>query len=324
MEGLNVSTMTIGQRVKQFVTSHLEVVSIASAFFASVIFFALRSEHFRSAQNMLNIAGQTAPISIVAFGMTFVILSGGIDLSVGAIVSFAGIVAARVVEGGGNIWVGVIAALVTGCAFGLFNGTIIVKGKIQPFLVTLGALSIVKGLSLLLSGGQTRYLLDDTFQAVFGSGASLMAWTVFLLAVCQTTVRMTAFGRHVQAIGCSAVAARLSGVPVQLVKIRVYVISGLLAALSGLAMTGRLGSASAQVGDGMELDAIAAVVLGGTSFNGEGGSMFGTLFGALIMGTVSSGLNISGVDPYVQNVVKGAIIIAAVLIGGLRARGRES
>ena len=314
----------VQHRLRRFVMTHLEVVSIAAAFFAAVIFFAARSEHFRSRENMLNIAGQTAPISIVAFGMTFVILSGGIDLSVGAVVSFAGITAAKAVESGGNIWVAVLLALLTGCAFGLFNGVIIVKGRIQPFLVTLGALSIVKGLSLLVSGGQTSYLLDDTFQSVFGNGASLMAWMVALLVACQTVVRMTSFGRHVQAVGCSPVAARLSGVPVQLVKLRVYVMSGSLAALSGLMMTGRLGSASAQTGDGMELDAIAAVVLGGTSFTGEGGSMLGTLLGALIMGTVSSGLNIAGVDPYVQNIFKGAIIIAAVLIGGLKARGNDT
>lgn len=314
----------VHNRLKRFVMTHLEVVSIASAFFVAVILFAVTSESFRSAQNMLNIAGQTAPISIVAFGMTFVILSGGIDLSVGAVVSFAGITAAKVVESGGNVWIAVLAALLTGCVFGLFNGAIIVKGRIQPFLVTLGALSIVKGLSLLLSGGQTSYLLDDTFQSLFGNGASLMVWMVVLLVACQTVVRMTSFGRHVQAVGCSPVAAGLSGVPVQLVKLRVYVMCGFLAALSGLMMTGRLGSASAQTGDGMELDAIAAVVLGGTSFTGEGGSMLGTLFGALIMGTVSSGLNISGVDPYVQSIFKGAIIIGAVLIGGLKARGNET
>ena len=312
------------QRLKRFFISHLEVASIVVAFFVAVLVFAIKSEYFRSAQNALNIAGQTAPISIVAFGMTFVILSGGIDLSVGAVVSFAGIVAAKMVESGVNIWVSSLAALLTGCLFGLFNGTVIVKGRIQPFLVTLGALSIVKGLSLVLSGGQTSYLLDETYQTVFGNGVSLMTWTVVLLIVCQTVVRFTRFGRHVQAIGCSAIAARLSGVPVQFVKVRVYVMSGLLAALSGLTMTGRLGSASAQTGDGMDLDAIAAVVLGGTNFTGEGGSMLGTLFGALIMGTVSSGLNISGVDPYIQNVVKGAIIIAAVLLGGLKTRGGES
>ncbi len=316
--------MTISQRTKRFVVSHLEVVSIASAFFLTVIFFSVRSEYFRTWLNVKSIAGQTAPIGIVAFGMTFVILSGGIDLSVGAVISIAGITAAKIVEAGGNTWLAVVAALLVGCAVGLFNGTIIVKGRIQPFLVTLGSLSIVKGLSLVLSGGQSSYLYDDTFLQVFGSGTFLMVWTLALLVVCQTAVRMTRFGRHVQATGSNAVAARLSGVNVDLVRVRAYIICGLLAALSGLTMTGRLTSASAQTGDGMELDAIAAVVLGGTGFTGEGGSMVGTLFGALIMVTVSSGLNISGVDPYVQNIVKGAIIISAVLIGGLKNRGREA
>jgi putative xylitol transport system permease protein len=216
-------------------------------------------------------------------------------------------------------------ALLIGMTMGAANGLIAVKWGIQPFLVTLGTLSVARGLSLVLSDGRTIYIESEGFLAVTAQGTvgplpALFAWTIFFFAATWVMLNLTTFGRHVRAVGGNVVAARQAGIGTGSVVVRVFMISGALAAFGGLMMAGRLSSGLPSVGVGMELDAIAAAVLGGTGFKGEGGSLVGTLFGALVMGTVINGLTILGIDPYVQEIVKGLVIILAVVVVSMRSR----
>lgn len=283
-----------------------------------IIFSLLSPGVFLSFKNLSNIMEQTAAISIAAFGMTVVLLVGGIDLSVGAVIAVVGVVCARMVENGSHLILVALAALGIAVAFGLFNGLIITTWKVQPFLVTLGTMSIGRGLALIISGGMSIYLPDKNFAKIFATGKvlgiqSLVLWTIGSLIIIYIIVTKTPFGRRVQAIGGNEEAAVNSGVNVKRVKILVYIISSVMAALSGLIIMSRLGSGLPSLGQGAELDAIAASVLGGTGFAGEGGNPLGTLLGSLVIGTVVNGLTILGVNSYIQVVVKGMIIILTVV-----------
>jgi putative xylitol transport system permease protein len=203
------------------------------------------------------------------------------------------------------------------------SGFVAVRWGIQTFLVTLGALSIARGLSLVLSDGRTIYIEAEGFLALTAQGSvgpipMLFVWTLVFFALTWVLLNLTTFGRKLRATGGNAEAARQVGIRTGWVTVRVFMVSGGLAAFAGLMMAGRLSSGLPSVGVGMELDAIAAAVLGGTGFKGEGGSLVGTLFGALVMGTVINGLTILGVNPYVQEIAKGFIIILAVVVVSLR------
>jgi len=296
---------------------------MVAAFAAMVIVFSALSPVFLTVGNFINIANQTAIISVLAFGMTLVMLSGGIDLSVGSIVSLAAVICALLLGAGVATPLAIGAALLTGVALGALSGFISVRWAIQPFLVTLGVLSIARGLSLVLSDGRTIYIEDEFFLAFTAQGTvgplpALFAWTLAFFALSWVLVNLTTFGRRVRAVGGNLQAARQAGIRTGWVTVRVFMLSGGMAAFAGLMMAGRLSSGLPSVGVGLELDAIAAAVLGGTGFKGEGGSLVGTLFGALVMGTVINGLTILGVNPYVQEIAKGLIIILAVVIVSLR------
>lgn len=283
-----------------------------------ILFSVLSPAVFLSFKNMSNIWQQTAAISISAFGMTVVLLVGGIELSIGAIIAVVSVVCARMLEAGSSIPVTVAAAFGIGIAFGLFNGLLITRWKVQPFLITLGAMSIGRGLALIISGGQSVYLPDKTFGKIFATGTvfglqSLILWTIASLIILYILISKTALGRRIQAIGGNEEAALNSGVNIKKVKITVYIISGMMASLSALIIISRLGSGLPTLGQGAEMDAIAAAVLGGTGFAGEGGNMFGTLLGSLVIGTIVNGLTILGVNSYIQQVVKGVIIILTVI-----------
>lgn len=294
-----------------------------TAFAVMVVVFSLLSPVFLTAGNFINIANQTAVISVLAFGMTLVMLSGGIDLSVGSIVSLSAVICALLLGTDVSTPLAIAAALLTGAFFGAMSGFISVRWGIQSFLVTLGVLSIARGLSLLLSSGRTIYIENEKFLALtaqgsFGPLPALLAWTLVFFAVCWVLLNLTTFGRRIRAVGGNKQAARQAGIQTDWVIIRVFMLSGSLAAFAGLMMAGRLSSGLPSVGVGLELDAIAAAVLGGTGFKGEGGSLVGTLFGALMMGTVINGLTILGVNPYVQEISKGVIIILAVVAVSMR------
>ncbi len=293
-----------------------------------VLIFSILSRSFFTFDNFINIANQTATVSVVAFGMTMVMLSGGIDLSVGSLVSLSAVVCALLLNRGVSIVPAMLISVTIGVVFGFLNGFISVRWSIQSFLVTLGALSVARGLSLILSGGRTVYIDSKLFLNVTGRGylgpiPVLFVWTLFFFVIAWIIMNLTTFGRRVRAVGGNLTAARQAGLRVNWLRIRIFMISGGLAAFSGLMLAGRLSSGLPTVGVGMELDAIAASVLGGTGFKGEGGSMVGTLFGALVLGTVINGLTILGVNPYIQEITKGVIIVLAVLIANIRNRESE-
>lgn len=294
-------------------------LGLVGAFVILIIVYSMLSPVFFTYANFINIANQTAIISVVAFGMTLVMLSGGIDLSVGSVLSLSAVICALLLGMGLPVWVGISASLLTGVTLGGLSGFVSVRWGVHSFLVTLGALSIARGLALVLSDGRTIYIESGTFLAITAQGfvgpvPTLFAWTVVFFLAAWVLLNLTTFGRKLRAVGGNIVAARQAGIGTSWVIIRVFMISGGLAAFAGLMMAGRLSSGLPTVGVGMELDAIAAAVLGGTGFKGEGGSLVGTLLGALIMGTVINGLTILGVNPYIQEITKGVIIVLAVII----------
>jgi len=294
------------------------------AYAAVAIFFTVAAGNFLTTENLTIIAQQTAAVSVAAFAMTMVILMGGIDLSVGSILALSSVIVGVLLRDGTPIVLAVAAAIAAGALVGVFNGLVTVRWTLQPFLVTLGMLSIARGLAELIANGETIPILRDPFLNLFAGtvgGIPVAAfWTLGILAVAHLILRHTVFGRRIYAIGGNEQAAIQAGVRVKRVKVIVYVFSGAAAALAGLITSARLSSGLPGGGVGFELDAIAAVVLGGTGFRGEGGSVVGTLFGALTIGTVSNGLTLMNVDPYVQKAVTGAIIIGAVVLGSTRMR----
>ena len=306
-----------------FLRRHAPQLGMMAAFAVMLVVFSTLSPVFLTVGNFINIANQTAIISVLAFGMTLVMLGGGIDLSVGSIVSLSAVICALLLGAGVATPLAIAAALLSGVALGALSGFISVRWAIQPFLVTLGILSIARGLSLVLSDGRTIYIeneffLEFTAQGSIGPLPALFAWTLTFFALTWVLLNLTTFGRRLRATGGNIQAARQAGIRSGWVIVRVFMLSGGLAAFAGLMMAGRLSSGLPSVGIGLELDAIAAAVLGGTGFKGEGGSLVGTLFGALVMGTVINGLTILGVNPYVQEIAKGVIIILAVVIVSLR------
>jgi ribose/xylose/arabinose/galactoside ABC-type transport system permease subunit len=303
----------------------LPQIGIAFAFLAMVIIFSALSPVFFTYSNFINIANQTAIISVLAFGMTLVMLAGGIDLSVGSIVSLSAVICALLLSADVATPVAMGTSVLIGVAFGATSGFISVRWGVQTFLVTLGALSVARGLSLVLSEGRTVYIESEWFLALTAQGfigplPVLFAWTIAFFVLSWVILNLTTFGRKVRAVGGNIVAARHAGLRTNRIVIKVFMLSGGLAAFGGLMMAGRLSSGLPTVGVGMELDAIAAAVLGGTGFKGEGGSLVGTFFGALIMGTVINGLTILGINPYIQEITKGVIIVLAVVIISMRRR----
>jgi len=309
--------------LRRFFHRHLSLLGLAVAFALMLTVFSALSPVFFTYGNFINIANQTAVISVLAIGMTLVMLSGGIDLSVGAIVSLSAVVCALLLDSDVALPLAIALPLLVGVGLGALNGFISVRWGIQTFLVTLGSLSVARGLSLVLSDGRTIYIesepfLNITAQGFVGPIPVLFAWTLLFFAGVWIVLNLTTFGRKVRAVGGNPEAARQAGLNTHWIIIRVFMLSGGLAACSGLMMAGRLSSGLPSVGVGMELDAIAAAVLGGTGFKGEGGSLAGTLLGALVMGTVINGLTVLGVDPYIQEITKGVVIVLAVIIVSMR------
>jgi len=285
-----------------------------------IIVVSIMNPSFLTISNIFNVLRQVSISAIIAFGMTFVILTGGIDLSVGSTLALTGAVAASLLAGGTDPIVSMGVALILGLVLGAFNGVIITKGKVAPFIATLATMTIYRGLTLVYSNGKPISGLGDhaSFQ-LFGKGYLLgipipVITTIIAFAVLAFILHKTTFGRRVYAVGGNEEAAKLSGINADLVKIAVYAISGFMASLSALILTSRLNSAQPTAGESYELDAIAAVVLGGTSLNGGKGWIFGTLIGALIIGVLNNGMNLIGVSSFWQQVVKGIVILLAVLL----------
>jgi ribose/xylose/arabinose/galactoside ABC-type transport system permease subunit len=274
--------------------------------------------YFLTVSNLLNIAEQTSINAVVAVGMTFVILSGGIDLSVGSIVAFSGVVLGTALKGGHAMPLAILLALGVGVLCGVVNGALVSWGGLPPFIVTLGTMSIARGVALLYTEGRPVSGFSDTFRVLATGRVGFVPAPVIVMAAVYLAAHFvltrTTFGRYVYAIGGNEEATRLSGVAVGVHKTTIYGVSGLTSAVAAVILTARLNSAQPIAGMMYELDAIAATVIGGTSLMGGEGSLGGTLVGALIMGVLRNGLNLLGVSSFLQQVVIGGVIVVAVLL----------
>ena len=283
--------------------------------------------HFLTVSNLLNIVQQTSINAIVAAGMTFVIVSGGIDLSVGSIVALSGVVLGVVLQmNQPPLVTPLAAALAAGTACGLLNGVLISFGRLPPFIVTLGMMSVARGAALVFTEGRPVSGFDEGFRWIAtGNIAFVPAPVIVMLivyAIAHFVLTRTTFGRYVYAIGGNEEATRLSGVAVRFHKTAVYGVAGLMSAVAAIVLTARLNSAQPIAGMMYELDAIAATVIGGTSLLGGEGSLGGTLIGALIMGVLRNGLNLLGVSSFLQQIVIGVVIVVAVLVDTTLKRHR--
>jgi ribose/xylose/arabinose/galactoside ABC-type transport system permease subunit len=282
-----------------------------------LVFASLASDRFLQVQNVLNVLRQISIVGVLALGMTFVILTAGIDLSVGAVLSVVVVYTADTVQTQG-VLPGILVALFIGAVFGLINGLGVTLGRVQPFIMTLGMLAFAKGIALIFTSGQPIPITNDAFLTLgngrtFGVPNPALIFLA-LLIVSMFVLRSTTLGRAVYAVGANEEAARLSGIPVRRVKSTVYVISGLMVGVAGILYASQLGVGTAVAGDGKELDAIAATVVGGTNLFGGIGTPGGTFLGAAILGVLSNILNLTGVSPYAQYLFRGGLIVAAVLL----------
>lgn len=280
------------------------------------IVFSLMSTRFLTVGNAMIIAQQAVVLLVTALGMTFVIVAGSIDLSVGAVVAVSALAAAMTSSTLGPF------AIVPACLVGLFcgwlNGIVIAKGKVPSFIVTLGAMVIYRGIVLLFTRGAPVSIEDEQFLSVYAGrtlGIPHSALIALLLVTLSTVIlNLTVFGREVKAIGGGERVARLTGIHIDRVKIGMFALLGLLCGVAGLLQSSRAMAATAQLGEGLELDVIAAVVVGGTPLTGGIGSIQGTILGVFIITILSNGMNMVGVDPYLQNIVKGLVMVASVFI----------
>ncbi|GEN23511.1 ABC transporter permease [Halomonas cupida] len=302
------------------ITGFLSDYGIIVAFIVLCVILSVVSPYFLGVNNLLNVLRQVSINGVLAIGMTFVILTRGIDLSVGSMMAFAAMVAASfaVVDSGMPLIVPLTLGLAAGLALGCVNGVMVARFAIPPFVMTLGMLSMARGLTYIYSDGMPISSLSPSFLwlgqgMVVGIPVPVILFAaVFMLA--WFTLRYTTFGRYVYAVGGNPTAARLSGIKVSRITFSVYAISGLLCGLAGLMIAARTSAALPQAGVAYELDAIAAVVIGGTSLAGGKGRIVGTLFGVLIIGVINNGLDLLGVSSFYQQLVKGAIIVVAVML----------
>ncbi len=304
------------------------------AFIILVVVLSFANKYFLTQSNISNILLQTSINGVLAFGMTFVIITGGIDLSVGSVLALAGIVSASfattspqaMVAGGPySVFVALIVGILVGVASGGVIGSIVARFNVPAFVATLGMLSAARGLTLIYAGGRPVPALTPHYRwigngALFGVPAPVVIFAALFL-ISWFVLARTRFGRYVYAVGGNARAAKTSGIDVVGVRFAVYVISGGFAGIAGMLLAARTGSALTQAGIGYELDAIAAVVIGGISLSGGVGRMTGALIGALIIGVMNNGLDLMGIESYYQQVLKGMLIVGAVMLDQRRNQG---
>lgn len=300
-----------------------ESLGLLLIYAALLVALSLASPYFLSVNNLLNILVAVSTIGLIAVAMTLVIVSGGIDLSVGSVVALTGVMVAQLSHQM-PIAAAAALALLVGLVVGTFNGWAVTGLGINPLIATLGTLSIARGLSLIFSGGLTQTIDDESF-AFLGQGSVLgvpfqVIVMVLLFALAAWIMRATIFGRSIYAIGGNAQASRLAGLPVRRLQMAVYILSGLSAAVGGVFLASQMGAGAPAAAAGIELSVIAAVILGGTSLSGGKGTISGTLLGVLILGTLNNGLTLLNVSSYYQEVARGTVLLLAVGIDQLRLR----
>jgi ribose transport system permease protein len=295
----------------------LPFLTLAALFVA----LSIASPHFLTQTNLASVVRQTAVINIMSLGMTLIIIAGGIDLSVGAILAFGGLMGTMAMERGYPIPLGIVVGVFSGMLWGLVNGTLTTRLRINPFIVTLGTLGIARGITLIVSNGLPVHQIPQRFSFLGEGnlvGVPFVLWIVLACAlVVHVVLEHTRLGRYAYAIGSNPDAAYYTGIPVAFHTTAVYAIGGMLTGLAGMVEASRLMTGQPTAGQGYELQAIAAVVIGGGSLRGGEGSVIGTLIGAFIMGLLSNGSDLLGVSPYWQQVIIGAVIILAVTVDEL-------
>ncbi len=289
---------------------------------------SLFSESFFTASNMWNILRQISTNALLAFGMTFVILIGGIDLSAGPLLAFSGVFAAYVMGNlGWPIWAAIAGSIILCSMVGMLNGVIVTKTGIAPFVVTLSVQQIFRGFAMLLANGAPIRIRDQGFINIgttyIGPVAFPVIYMIIIMALCYVVLNKTQFGRHIYALGGNKTAARFAGIRTQRIEVMVYALSGFLAGIAGIVLAARMTAGVPATGDGYECDAIAAVVLGGASFTGGIGTIGGTLIGAIIIGVLNNGLNMLNVSSFWQYVAKGVVILLAVMVDVLRKQSKD-
>lgn len=292
-----------------------------------MLFVALSvaSPYFLSLENLTIVLRQSVFVVLMAVGMTFVIGMGGIDLSVGAILGLTGVAVASLMQAGVNIYFAVVLALILGAFIGAVNGVLIAYFRMPPFIATLGTMSLLRGVILVLTSGIPIYGLNYPEFQFFGQGylgfiPVPVLFAVIIVALFSFILYRTKLGRYTLSIGSNAVAARLAGIRINRTKVTVYMISGLLCAVAGVLITSRSEAATPDAGMGLELNVIAATIIGGTAMTGGRAVMFGTVVGAVLMTTISNGLNLLGVSPLFQQVAIGSFIVVAVAASSLSRR----
>ena len=291
-----------------------------------ILFGALTlfSPEFLTADNMANLARQVAVFGIIAVGQLLIILTAGIDLSVGSVLGLTGCITAELLVHGTPIGIAIIGGLAAGAAIGVFNGVLVAYGKLPPFIVTLGMLGIARGAVLVLTDASTVQPLPDAFGNIANGdflGVPNLLWIfVAIVVIAAFVLRRTVFGRYIYAVGSNPESARLAGVPVTRVLVAVYMIGGLLAAVGGILFTSRLNAGIPTAGTGYELNAIAACVIGGASLFGAKGGAYGAAAGALIVGTLNNGGNLLNINSFYLQIIIGALILIAVAFDQLQSR----
>jgi len=285
---------------------------------------SVSTDAFLSVANLTNVARQVSINGILAVGVTFVLLTAGVDLSLGSVVALSGVACATFAHPGEHaVFVPIAVGLLTGAACGLLNGVLVTRGGVAPFIVTLGMMTIARGLALIFSGGRPVADMSNEMTALAGD-----IWGIPIPVLCFAGVAIAAWfflqnfrlGRHIYAVGGNENAARAAGVPVERVKLFAYGLCGLLTGLAGVVLAARITTGQPNAGQAYELDAIAAVVIGGTSLAGGVGTITGTLLGVLLIGVINNGLDLMGVSSYYQAVIKGVIIVGAVWLDRRQAR----
>lgn len=315
----------MGGRVLAWFRQNIGILIGLAALMAIVSLF---SESFFTASNMWNILRQISTNALLAFGMTFVILIGGIDLSVGPLLAFSGVFAAYVMGAlGWPIWAAIAGSIILSSMVGMLNGVIVTKTGIAPFVVTLSVQQIFRGFAMLLANGAPIRIRDQAFINIgttyIGPVAFPVIYMVVIMALCYVVLNKTQFGRHIYALGGNKTAARFAGIRTQRIEVMVYALSGFLAGVAGIVLAARMTAGVPATGDGYECDAIAAVVLGGASFTGGIGTIGGTLIGAIIIGVLNNGLNMLNVASFWQYVAKGVVILLAVMVDVLRKQSKD-
>ena len=321
--------------IKYHFSTNLSILRPLTALLIMALAMTFLSGNFATSDNLFNVLRQVSINLCISVGMTMVILTGGIDLSVGSILAFTGAIAAGLMRNGislqatdtfiGFTFLGcVLAALLVGAALGFFNGLMVARFNIPPFVATLAMLTIARGATMLYTNGYPITGLGDEFTYIgtgWFLGIPMPVWVAFIIILAFIFfMRKSKTGRYIYAIGGNERATMLSGINICKVKIMVYTLTGILCAVAGLLLTARLDSAQPNAGGGYELDSIAAVVIGGTSLSGGKGSILGTVIGALIIGVLNNGLVLLNVSPFWQQVIKGCVILLAVMMDRVNSK----